>query len=111
MHITAFKLSQTFAHAFDVEFCAWLAQAEARESLIYQGFLVVDTDPVISKLRCDERIALCAVAAAAFEAARQGLVHLVQRRLATDLFAYIAVARPRPRRAGQALSVRLLEAA
>ena len=51
------------------------------------------------------------VAAAALRAAEQNLVHLVQARIGPDHFAYIAVARPKPRSSGAALSVRLLEAA
>ena len=96
----------------EISFCAWIAQAEAGEALIYhQGFLVVDTDPVVSKLPCDERMALRAVADAAFRAAAQGLVHLVQLRLATDRFAYVAIARPKPTPSRAAFAARLLEAA
>jgi hypothetical protein len=51
------------------------------------------------------------VASAALRAAEQDLVHLVQARIGPDQFAYIAVARRKPRKAGTSLSVRLLEAA
>jgi hypothetical protein len=51
------------------------------------------------------------VAAAALRAAEQDLVHLVQARIGPDQFAYIAVARRKPRKASASLSVRLLEAA
>jgi hypothetical protein len=96
----------------EIGFCAWVAQAEPGEALVYhRGFLVVDTDKLLSKLAGEARIALRRLADAAFRAAEQDLVHLVQARLATDCFAYIAVVRPRPRRSGVALSVRLLEAA
>lgn len=96
----------------EIAFCAWVAQAEPGAALVYHhGFLVVDTDKQCSRLPPSSRTDLRKLADAAFEAAQQGLVHLVQRRLATELFAYIAVARPTPKRAGQALSVRLLEAA
>jgi hypothetical protein len=50
------------------------------------------------------------VAAAAFRAAEQGLVPLVQERLETDRFAYIAIARPRPKAATASLSALLLDA-
>ena len=51
-------------------------------------------------------------AAAALRAAEQGLVHLVQARIGPDQFAYIAIARAKPRQSGgPALSVRLLQAA
>jgi hypothetical protein len=96
----------------EIGFCAWVAQAESGEALVYhRGFLVVDTDKLLSKLGSEARIALRSLADAAFRAAEHDLVHLVQARLATDRFAYIAVARPRPRRSGAALSMRLLEAA
>ena len=112
MRMTAIKLPQTSEHVSEIEFCAWLAQAEPGEALTYhRGFLVVDTDPVISNLPCDQRMALRAVADAAFRAAVQGLVHLVQLRMATDCFAYIAIARPKPTPPRAAFAARLLEAA
>jgi hypothetical protein len=112
MQMTAIKLPQTSEHVLEIEFYAWLAQAEPGETLTYhRGFLVVDTDPVVSKLTCDARMALCAVADAAFRAAAQDLVHLVQLRLATDRFAYVAIARPKPTPPRAAFAARLLEAA
>ncbi|MCC6006789.1 MAG: hypothetical protein JJU40_03835 [Rhodobacteraceae bacterium] len=96
----------------EITFCAWVAQAGAGEALVYhRGFLVVDTDKLLSRLAPEARLELRRLADAAFRAAEQGLVHLVQARLATDRFAYIAIARPKPRRSGAALSMRLLEAA
>ena len=41
-------------------------------------------------------------------AAEQGLVHLVQERTGPDQFAYIAVARPKPKAAAVSLSALLL---
>jgi len=112
MHMTAIKLPQTSEHVSEIEFCAWLSQLESGEALTYhRGFLVVDTDPLVSKLPCDERMALRAVADAAFRAAAQDLVHLVQLRLATDRFAYVAIARPKPTPPRAAFAARLLEAA
>ena len=96
----------------EIGFCAWVAQAAPGAALVYhRGFLVVDTDRLLSSLTPEARLALRSLADAAFRAAEQGLVHLVQARLATDRFAYIAIARPKPRRSGAALSMRLLEAA
>ena len=96
----------------EISFCAWIAQAEAGEPLIYhQGFLVVDTDPALSKLPADQRLALRALASAAFRAEEQGLVHLVQQRMGTDRFVYIAIARPKPTPPRPAFAARLLEAA
>lgn len=96
----------------EVGLCAWIAQAEPGETLIYhRGFLAVDTTAVLSKLPADRQRALRLVAATALRAAEQNLVHLVQARIGPDQFAYIAVARRKPRSSGAALSVRLLEAA
>ena len=96
----------------EIGFCAWVAQAEPGAALVYhRGFLVVDTDRLLSSLAPEARLALRSLADAAFRSAEQGLVHLVQLRLATDRFAYLAIARPNRRRSGAALSMRLLEAA
>ena len=112
MHMTAITMAQASGDVSEIQFCAWIAQAEAGEALIYhQGFLVVDADPVLSKLPVDQRLALRALASAAFRAEEQGLVHLVQQRLGTDRFAYIAIARPKPKSPRPAFAARLLEAA
>jgi hypothetical protein len=96
----------------EVCFCAWVAQAEPGETLVYhRGFLAVDATSVISKLPSDQQRVLRLVAAAALRAAEQDLVHLVQARIGPDQFAYIAIARSKPRQAGASLSVRLLVAA
>lgn len=96
----------------EIGLSAWIAQAEPGEALVYhRGFLAVDATSVISKLPSDQQRALRLVAAAALRAAEQDLVHLVQARIGPDQFAYIAIARRKPRRAGASLSVRLLEAA
>lgn len=96
----------------EVSFCAWVAQAEPGETLVYhRGFLAVDATSVISKLPSEQQRVLRLMAAAALRAAEQDLVHLVQARIGPDQFAYIAVARRKPRQAEASLSVRLLEAA
>ena len=96
----------------EVGLCAWIAQAEPGETLIYhRGFLAVDATAILSKLPADRQRALRQVAAAALRAAEQNLLHLVQARIGPDQFAYIAVARDKPRSSGAALSIRLLEAA
>ena len=95
----------------EVGLSAWIAQAEPGETLVYhRGFLAVDATSVISKLPAEQQRALRLVASA-LRAAEQGLVHLVQARIGPDQFAYIAIARARPRQAGPAISMRLLEAA
>ena len=93
----------------EIDFCAWIAQAMAGERLVYhRGFLAFDAMALLSDLPPDRQRALRDVAAAAMRAAEQDLVHLVQARLGPDQFAYIAVARRKPKLPG-ALSVRLLQ--
>ena len=94
----------------EISFYAWVAQAAPGEALIYhRGFLVVDTDKLLSKLGGEARIALRRLGEAAMRAAEKGLVHLVQVRLSTDRFAYVAIARPRPKGAPATLSLLLFE--
>jgi uncharacterized protein YfaQ (DUF2300 family) len=114
--IRASRVGSSVGHAMpaldEVGLSAWIAQAAPGASLVYhRGFLVVDTDKLLSKLPPQSRTDLRRLADAAFRAAQQGLVHLVQTRIATDRFAYIAIARPQPQRGGAVLSLRLLEAA
>ena len=93
----------------EIAFCAWVAQAEPGETLVYhRGFLAVDATGVVSKLLYDQQRALRLVAAAALRAAEQDLAHLVQARIGTEQFAYIAVARPKPKAAAVSLSALLL---
>ena len=81
----------------ELTFLAWLAQAAPGDSQIYHlGFLAVDAETEFGGLSAQERRSLRMLADAAFRAAEQGLVHLVQARLGTDRFAYVAIARPKP---------------
>lgn len=96
----------------DIAFYAWVSQATEGEALVYyRGFLAVDTETELGGLSVQERRALRALGDAAFRAAQQSLVHLVQMRLATDCFAYLAIARPKPREQKPRSLVRLLAAA
>jgi len=96
----------------EIGLSAWIAQAEPGETLVYhRGFLAVDTVGSASPLSPERRSTLRRTADAALRAAEQDLVHLVQARIGPDQFAYIAIARRKPRQAGASLSVRLLEAA
>ena len=94
----------------DIEFCAWIGQAVPGDRLEYhRGFLGIDTTAVISTLPEPERRQLADLGQAALGAFEKGLVHLVQERVGPDRFAYIAVARPRPKAANTSLSALLLE--
>ncbi|MGA8293869.1 MAG: hypothetical protein WB820_15505, partial [Rhodoplanes sp.] len=81
----------------EIDFCAWLSQAEPGHTLEYhRGFLVLDTDPIISKLPRLQRLELIQVASRARWASNERLVHLLQRRLDDSQFSYLAIARERP---------------
>jgi len=93
----------------EIEFCAWVAQAVPGDRLEYhRGFLTLDRCQGLSRFTTEERTRLTWLGARAFWAAEQGLVHLVQERLGPDQFAYIAVARPKPKAAAVSLSALLL---
>jgi hypothetical protein len=63
----------------EIDFCAWLSQAEHGHTLEYhRGFLVVDVDPTISKLPTLKRLELIQVASRARWAAEKRLLHRVQ---------------------------------
>ena len=77
----------------ELTFLAWLAQAAPGDSQIYHlGFLAVDAETEFGGLSAQERRSLRMLADAAFRAAEQGLVHLVQARLGTDRFACLTSA-------------------
>jgi hypothetical protein len=94
----------------DIDFLAWIATAEPGTSLEYhRGFLCVDCAELVSKLGPSDRKRLLTLSDVAVRAERAELVHLVQRRVTTDVFAYLAIARPRPRHKTRAVSA-LIEA-
>lgn len=94
----------------DIDFLAWIATAEPGAALEYhRGFLCVDCAELVSKLGPSDRKRLLTLSDVAARAERAELVHLVQRRVATDVFAYLAIARPRPRHKTWAVSA-LIEA-
>jgi len=71
-------------------------------------FWVLDIFPMFARLPDQQRAELARIGSRAFWAAEQGLVHLVQERTGPDQFAYIAVARPKPKAAAVSLSALLL---
>ena len=108
--LTLIRYVETLPHPDEISFCAWVAQAESGDRLQYhRGFLAIDTFALFSGRSDKERAELRKLADRSFWAAEAGLVHLVQERIGTDQFAYIAIARPKPRHAAASLSALLLE--
>ena len=78
-----------------------------KSALPLEGLLVVAVEQAVAAPFATRQLAdLGQAALGAFE---KGLVHLVQERVGPDRFAYIAVARPRPKAAAPSLSALLLE--
>jgi hypothetical protein len=95
----------------DIDFLAWIGQAMPGDRLEYhRGFLGIDTTANISTLPEPDRRRLATLAGAAQRAFEADLVHLVQARLGPDRFAYLAIARTKPRRSPVSLA-RLIEIA
>jgi hypothetical protein len=93
----------------DIDLMAWVGVAEPGARLEYhRGFLVIETTAAISKLSEAELGGLRATADAAYRLSELGLVHLVQQRIGTDQFAYIAIARPKPKSKTTAASLSAL---
>jgi len=96
----------------EIDLMAWVDVAAPGERLEYhRGFLVIEITAVLSKLSEADLRALRATANAAYRLSELGLVHLVQQRIGTDQFAYIAIARPKPKTAAASLSRLLLDPA
>ena len=95
----------------EMDFAGWVGAATPGDRLEYhRGFLAIDIVPVISNLPETERAALKTLGSRAWWAAEQRLVHLVQERLGPGLFAYIAIARPKPKHAEVSLASLLVDA-
>jgi len=98
----------------EIAFCAWVGQADPGDRLeYYRGFLAHETFAMASNLTGKDQAELRKLANRAFWAFEAGLVHLVQERIGPDLFAYIAIARPKPKStsATASLSALLLDEA
>lgn len=94
------------------KFCAWLAQAEPGDTLEYhRGFLVIDREELRKGGQAEALRDLIRVGDRAMRLAEQGLIHLVQRRLGADRFSYLAIARPRRKRAALSFSTLFVEGA
>jgi hypothetical protein len=93
----------------DIEFLAWVSQAEPGDRLAYhRGFLAVDCDMTVGNLSAEDRKTLGNLAHKARGAFEVGLVDLVQERLGVDRFAYIAIARSKPKSKATAASLSAL---
>ena len=80
------------------DLCDRYASAAPGAIIVYHmGLLARDRDAAASTLTPDARAELGRVAARAWSMAEQGLLHLLQRRVAPECFAYLAVTRARPR--------------
>jgi hypothetical protein len=71
---------------------AWLKQAAPGDRVIYhRGYLAVDRVRGSSDLSEQDRRELVAVAKAALTLAERGEIHLIQRRIKSGSFSYLAV--------------------
>lgn len=96
----------------EIELCAWLGQAAPGDVLEYhRGFLALDVAAVPLDPDTEARAELRRVAKRALWAFEQDLVHLVQRRHGPSDFAYLAIARQKPRHAAVSLAELLLKEA
>lgn len=78
----------------EISLCGWIGQAAPGDVIEYhRGFLVVDVNPLGTRLPVAERTELSRVAQRAWWASERGLVHLVQHRAGPDVFRYLAIAR------------------
>lgn len=86
--------------------CNRLADAAPGDTIVYHvGLLARDRDKIVTTLFPDRRDELEIVARRAWQMAEAGLVHLLQRRVADECFAYLVIVRPRPRNARSALAM------
>ena len=111
MKHTTFTTTRSARRLSEMEFSGWVGAATPGDRLEYhRGFLALDTMAPFSGRHDPERAALRSLALRAHWAAEQRLVHLVQERLGPGSFAYIAIARPKPRHAEVSLASLLVDA-
>jgi hypothetical protein len=86
--------------------CDRLADATPGDTIVYHiGLLARDRDKIVTMLMPERRDELEIVARRAWQMAEAGLVHLLQRRVADECFAYLVIVRPRPRNARSVLAM------
>ena len=80
----------------EIDLLAWLGQAAAGDVLEYhQGFLALDRSSKGDAFKERDRAALGRLASLAMRLAEHGFVHLLQRRVGSERFSYLAITRPR----------------
>lgn len=92
------------------DFCDRLAAAASGDVITYYvGMLAHDCWPMSLVHPEPRRVELRSIASRALQLSDAGRVHLLQRRVGPERFAYLAVARPQPRRAGPAMARPVLD--
>lgn len=87
-------------------FCDRLAAAAAGDVITYYiGMLAHDCGAMSLVHAEPRRMELCAIASRALQLSDAGRVHLLQRRIGPERFAYLAIVRPQPRRLGREMAV------
>jgi hypothetical protein len=93
----------------EASLCSWLGAAAAGDTITYfRGTLSRSLCPQLAILQQEERVALAKMANRAWRLAEAGLADIVQRRHGYEDYAYILVARRRPRRPASAILPLLL---
>ena len=111
MQHATFTITRSARCLSEIDFAGWVGAAAPGDRLEYhRGFLAVDLMLPFSGQPGPDRVALRRLALRAWWASEHRLVHLVQERLGPDLFAYIAIARPKPKRAEVSLAALLVDA-
>lgn len=86
-------------------FAVWALYGRPGDVCVYHhGLLVVDRDPLVSKLSAPARQALTAVSDLALAFAEAGRVLLVQERLGGGVYRYLAVIASRQKQAARPIS-------
>ena len=94
------------------DLCAWVSQAEPGEAIEYhRGFLCIDRSGIDRFGAPVETPALNQIAQRAYALSEAGFVHLVQRRIETESFSYLTIARPQPEGAVPTAAILLSEEA
>jgi len=111
MQTTPFVTVRASRPPTEMEFCAWVTEAAPGDALeYYRGFLIIDR---ISggRLAEGDRAELERVARRVLWAAKQGFVHLVQKKHRSHDYSYLAIARARPTTCTRARPALLAESA